>query len=435
MDAAFGEALIRLLPHLRRYALSLARRPDLADDLVQTTVECAIFHAASHDPAQRLQPWLFRITRNAFIDVTRQRTKGTRVDLVENPDILSADGVAVTEMRLMLQATQAAIVRLPVDQAEVLTLVCIDGLSHAEAAEVLGVPKGTVMSRLSRARVALADALGIKRNLPCQCQNSSLRQGRRNVSIDDITLMALADGELEAGKVRSVEAAIGNDPEAQERLARFRRTRDVLETLAREDAAAHPADAALIARIRAASVQRPVPHGPNLTRAPWAALAAGLVLAVMGLGWWLFADDSGTEELQAALANLPSGQGTLLEDGTDMTMVASFRTGTGSFCREIETSREADAGLSVFCPDDASAFFKERFALALEPVLSASLRRDGGAGRVSGPDRRQCASLVRRRSRRPRPLIRRKRKRDDQPRHTHFLPAAASATKNCSAGE
>ena len=163
MDAAFGEALVRLLPNLRRYALSLARRPDLAEDLVQITVERAIAHAGTRDPAQRLEPWLFRILRNAFIDMTRrQRSEGTRVDITENPDILSTDGTAATEARLMLQATRAAMGRLPADQAEILTLVCIEGLSYAEAAEVLGLPKGTVMSRLSRARLALADALGIK---------------------------------------------------------------------------------------------------------------------------------------------------------------------------------------------------------------------------------------------------------------------------------
>lgn len=163
VDKAFGDALIRLLPSLRRYALSLTRQPDIAQDLVQVTIERAIRAADSRDPAQRLEPWLFRITRNAFIDMTRrQKTEGARIDIVENPGILSTDGLAVTESRLMLQATQAAIAQLPRDQAEVLTLVCVEGLSYAEAAGVLDVPKGTIMSRLARARLALADALGIE---------------------------------------------------------------------------------------------------------------------------------------------------------------------------------------------------------------------------------------------------------------------------------
>lgn len=163
MDAAFGEALIRLLPNLRRYALSLARRPDLADDLVQTTVERAIRASASYDPASRLEPWLFRITRNAFIDLTRrQRTEGVQVDVFDMPEALPDDGDRAVEARLMLRATQEAMKTLPPEQAEILHLICVEELSYAEAAEVLDIPRGTVMSRLSRARLALADRLGIR---------------------------------------------------------------------------------------------------------------------------------------------------------------------------------------------------------------------------------------------------------------------------------
>lgn len=79
MDAAFAEAMIALLPNLRRYALSLARRPDLADDLVQQTVERALSRADSFDPTQRLEPWLFRILRNAFIDQYRRQQGRVRI--------------------------------------------------------------------------------------------------------------------------------------------------------------------------------------------------------------------------------------------------------------------------------------------------------------------------------------------------------------------
>ena len=163
MDAAFGEALIRLMPNLRRYALSLCRRADLADDLVQTTVERAIRASASYDPAARLEPWLFRITRNAFIDVTRrQRTQGVEVDVFDIPEALPDDNDRAVEARLMLRATQDAMKSLPPEQAEILHLICIEELSYAEAAAVLDIPKGTVMSRLSRARLALSDRLGIR---------------------------------------------------------------------------------------------------------------------------------------------------------------------------------------------------------------------------------------------------------------------------------
>lgn len=163
MDAAFGEALIRLLPNLRRYAISLARRADLADDLVQTTVERAIRASDSFDPSSRLEPWLFRITRNAFIDITRrQRTQGIEVDVFDIPEALADDGSRAVEARLMLRATQEAMRELPTEQAEILHLICVEELSYAEAAQVLDIPKGTVMSRLSRARLALADKLGIR---------------------------------------------------------------------------------------------------------------------------------------------------------------------------------------------------------------------------------------------------------------------------------
>ena len=163
MDPAFGEALIRLLPNLRRYALSLSRRADLADDLVQTTVERAIRASGSYDPAARLEPWLFRITRNAFIDLTRRyRTEGVQVDVFDFPEALPDDNDRVIEARLMLRATRDAMKTLPPEQAEILHLICIEDLSYAEAAEVLDIPKGTVMSRLSRARLALSERLGIR---------------------------------------------------------------------------------------------------------------------------------------------------------------------------------------------------------------------------------------------------------------------------------
>lgn len=162
MDSAFGEALVRLLPNLRRYGLSLSRRSDVADDLVQTTVERAISRHDSFDRAQRLEPWLFRIMRNAFIDMTRrQRTAGVSVDVFDIPESLPTDDSAMIEARLMLQSTAAAMQDLPPEQREILHLVCIEGLSYAEAAEVLDIPRGTVMSRLSRARLALSQKLGI----------------------------------------------------------------------------------------------------------------------------------------------------------------------------------------------------------------------------------------------------------------------------------
>lgn len=163
MDPAFGDALVRLLPNLKRFGLSLSRRGDVADDLVQITVERAIVNWASFDGTSRLEPWLFRIMRNAWIDMTRRsKTRGQQVDVFEIPESLPTDNAAQIEARLMLQSVQAAMATLPDEQREILHLVCIEEMSYAEAAEVLDIPKGTVMSRLSRARLALSEKLGIK---------------------------------------------------------------------------------------------------------------------------------------------------------------------------------------------------------------------------------------------------------------------------------
>lgn len=143
--------------------MSLARKPDLAEDLVQTTVERAIAAAGSYDASARLEPWLFRITRNAFIDLTRrQRSRGQEIDVFDIPEALPQDDTSAIEARLMLHATQRAMTELPPEQSELLHLICVEELSYAEAAAVLDIPKGTVMSRLSRARLALAEKLGIK---------------------------------------------------------------------------------------------------------------------------------------------------------------------------------------------------------------------------------------------------------------------------------
>lgn len=164
MRDRFEGDLVAALPRLRRFALSLCRRGDVADDLVQTTVERALAKRASFDPDTRLDPWLFRILRNAWIDLARRSmTRGTEIDVTAEQDVASVDGQRETEAILMLRKTEAALETLPEEQREVIVLVCFEELSYAEAAEVLGIPKGTVMSRLARGRVALAERLGINR--------------------------------------------------------------------------------------------------------------------------------------------------------------------------------------------------------------------------------------------------------------------------------
>lgn len=163
MSDRFTEDVVALLPNLKRFALSLCRKGDLADDLVQITAERAFRARDRFDPATRLEAWLFRILRNAWIDmVRRDRTRGESVDINEFPQPDPVDSAEQTDDRLMLQAVQAAMMRLPEDQRIVLHLVCVEGFSYAQAAETLDIPAGTVMSRLSRARSALARGMGIE---------------------------------------------------------------------------------------------------------------------------------------------------------------------------------------------------------------------------------------------------------------------------------
>ena len=161
-EPEFETALIALLPNLYRFALRLSRKADLAEDLVQVAIERALATRETYDPNLRLEPWLIRILRNAWIDMTRRNTtRGVELDIVDTPDAAIVDGPRVTETALMLDATERALATLPDDQREIILLVCYQELSYAETARILEIPKGTVMSRLSRARVALADKLGI----------------------------------------------------------------------------------------------------------------------------------------------------------------------------------------------------------------------------------------------------------------------------------
>lgn len=163
MHHDFEANLVSALPSLRRFARSLCRRDDVADDLVQTTVARAIASRNSFDPATEISPWLFRILRNAWIDMTRRAaTRGVEIDIYDVANAAPVDGEKISEAALMVRETEAALATLPAEQREVIILVCYEELSYAEAAEILEIPRGTVMSRLARGRLALAEKLGIK---------------------------------------------------------------------------------------------------------------------------------------------------------------------------------------------------------------------------------------------------------------------------------
>jgi len=148
--------IVDLLPRLRRLARVLARDLTDADDLVQATVERALIHQEQWRPGTRLDSWMFRIMKNAWIDESRSRTRRGRVFAPEEQgESIGLDGAAAMEARLAASDVEKAMGRLPEEQRLAVALVLVDGLSYKEAAEVLEVPQGTLTSRLVRGRMAL----------------------------------------------------------------------------------------------------------------------------------------------------------------------------------------------------------------------------------------------------------------------------------------
>ncbi|MEL1265321.1 RNA polymerase sigma factor [Pseudoxanthomonas putridarboris] len=153
MDDQDEDRLRALIPRLRQFARSLCGDGSAADDLVQATLERALRGWPSRHTQQALQPWLFSILYRQFIDERRRARRWThlleRVGLAQEAHAPSAE--RVNEGRDAL----AAFAHLPDEQRALLMLVGVEGFSYREAADTLGVPIGTVMSRLARAREKL----------------------------------------------------------------------------------------------------------------------------------------------------------------------------------------------------------------------------------------------------------------------------------------
>jgi RNA polymerase sigma-70 factor (ECF subfamily) len=147
------------IPALRRYARALTRDADRADDLVQDCIERALRKRGLWAPTGPLRAWLFKILLNLYRNDRRYRQRrGEPVPLdtlVVEPSI-----PAPQPGRIALSEMSRALEQLPDDQREALLLVVIEGASYEEAARILGIPAGTLMSRLSRARAALRSLTG-----------------------------------------------------------------------------------------------------------------------------------------------------------------------------------------------------------------------------------------------------------------------------------
>jgi RNA polymerase sigma-70 factor, ECF subfamily len=153
----FGERTIELLPALRRYARTLAGEQQ-ADDLVQEALALAYGRQESFRSDGNLRNWLFTILHNRFVSGWR-RERVERAALEDLTIGASAQLEANQEHAVQLDDVTMALAALSTDQRAVLHLVVVEGLSYEDAARVLQVPVGTVMSRLSRARALLRRVL------------------------------------------------------------------------------------------------------------------------------------------------------------------------------------------------------------------------------------------------------------------------------------
>lgn len=157
----FEEELIELLPRLRRFARGLTREVSDADDLCQAAVERALKSRDQWQRGTRLDSWMYRITRNLWIDNRRAaHRRGAHTPIDDAILQVAGEGAAEVEAGALRDDVGGAMARLPDEQREVVMLVLVEGYAYREVADILGVPIGTVTSRLARGRDALMHLLG-----------------------------------------------------------------------------------------------------------------------------------------------------------------------------------------------------------------------------------------------------------------------------------
>ncbi len=163
-DDYFRDQMVALLPRMRRFAYTLTSNKEDADDLVQAACERALSRRHQWRPGSRLDSWMFRIIHTQRIDMTRsKRSRSVHVPLEER--MFKSNGTGgknKMESSIMLRQVLQAMEQLSEIDRAVLALVCIEGQSYKESAATLGLPMGTVMSRLARARKRLHELVNSK---------------------------------------------------------------------------------------------------------------------------------------------------------------------------------------------------------------------------------------------------------------------------------
>lgn len=153
------KAILAEIPRLRRYARSLMRDLDRADDLVQDCLERAFARMANWQTGDNPRRWLFTIMHNIFIDTVRKDRRRGEVVPLSDMDSGQTRVPAEQHDKLVARDVLDALQQIDPDRRAALTLVAVEGFSYTEAAEILDVPAGTLMSRIARGRSELRRVL------------------------------------------------------------------------------------------------------------------------------------------------------------------------------------------------------------------------------------------------------------------------------------
>ena len=157
----FDSGLTQCLPRLRRFAHALSRDSADADDLTQATIERALLARNQWQAGTRLDSWLYRIMRNLWIDTARSRSRKAKFEAApEAGETVGFDPRPGVEAAVDLARIMTAMARLPDEQREIVALILVEGFGYREVSEMLGLPIGTVSSRLVRGRNALLEMVG-----------------------------------------------------------------------------------------------------------------------------------------------------------------------------------------------------------------------------------------------------------------------------------
>jgi RNA polymerase sigma-70 factor (ECF subfamily) len=163
MTESVAEGVAGLLPRLHRFASRLTGARDAADDVVQAAVERALTRAWQWQPGTRLDSWMFSIVHSVWSNEMRSRRIRNHEPLEAALDVSGIDAERAIVARSALRAVTRTFTGLPEGQRQAIALVCVEGYTHREAAAILGVPIGTVISRLARGRHALTGERPVER--------------------------------------------------------------------------------------------------------------------------------------------------------------------------------------------------------------------------------------------------------------------------------